>query len=206
MTIEEQLEAAKAENEKLTASVAKLEEQNRKVLEEKKKEAAKAAEAKELAEQAANEAAMKSGDIDAIKAAHAKELKKAQDAIAEHQARLSTLLIDNAIKGALVENNIAPQFHEMATAYFKSQSKLENGEAKFGDVALVDGIKAFVESDKGKHFVAAPLNSGANATGSNVSAKTMTKDNFELSKFAEITDPAERNALADNLNMPWLKT
>lgn len=205
MTIEEQLEAAKAETAKLLAEKNTL-------IAEKRKTQEHAEAAREEAEKAAAEAKAKNGDIDAIKAQHAKELAKLKDQLtadlSARDARLSELLIDNGIKSALVEHNVAPQFHEMATAYFKMQAKLDNGEAKFGDVPLADGIKAYVTSDKGKHFVAAPVNSGGNATGSTgeAPATSMTKANFSQAKFYELlaTDKAAANQLATRLEMPWL--
>ena len=206
MTIEEQLEAAKADAAKLLAEKNTL-------IAEKRQTQAHAEAAREEAEKAAAEAKAKNGDIEGLKAQHAKEMKKLQDQLtadlSARDARLSELLIDNGIKSALVEHNVAPQFHEMATAYFKMHSKLENGEAKFGDVALADGVKAYLTSEKGKHFVAAPLNTGGNASGSTgeAPAASMTKANFNEGKYFELlkTDKAAAYQLADRLEMPWLK-
>lgn len=201
MTIEEQLEAAKADLAKMTAEKNTL-------IAEKRQTQAHAEAAREEAEKAAAEASAKAGDIDALKAQHAKELKKLQDKmeadLTARDARLSELLIDNGIKAALVEHNIAPQFHEMATAYFKAGAKIEGGEALFGDAPLADGIKSFVASDKGKHFVAAPLNTGGNAPGSSKtdnSPANMNRTNFDEGRFLQYmaTDPVAANNLARSL-------
>lgn len=181
------------------ASIAKLEAKNAEVIGINQKVKAE----KEAAEEAAAEAAAQKGDLDAIRAQHAKEIKKLQDQrdadLAARDARLSELLIDNGIKAALVEHNIAPQFHDFATAYFKAGAKIEGGEALFGDVALADGIKAFVASDKGKHFVAAPVNTGGNAPGSTGGDNApMTRATFNEARFMEMmrTNPVEANKLA----------
>lgn len=207
MTLEEQLEAALAANEKLTTSVEKLEAQNRKVLEEKKKAAAEADAARDAAEEAAAQAALKNGDVEAVKAAHAKELKKLQEAIVAKDSQIATVLIDNAIQSSLVENGIAPAYHKAVTAMLKSEAQIVDGKAVIGDAPLTDHIKTFVTSDEGKHFVAATANSGAGATGSKATGAVMTKDNFSLTKFMEIAakNPAEANALADSLGMSHLK-
>ena len=186
-------------NDQITKLNAKSAEQI--AVQKKAKEHAEAA--REQAEQAAAEAAAKAGDLDAIRAQHAKEIKKLQDQrdadLAARDARLSELLIDNGIKAALVEHNIAPQFHDFATAYFKAGAKIEGGEALFGDAPLADGIKSFVASDKGKHFVAAPVNTGGNAPGSTGGdTAPMTRAPLNEARFMEMmrTNPVEANKLA----------
>lgn len=172
-------------------------------------------EAEEAAEAASQEAAEKSGDIEAIKRELTKAHEKALAAITSERdaanAQLKTLLIDNAISKALVDGNVPAHFHDPLSAMFRANAELKDGQAMRGDEALLDSITGFLGSDLGKHYVLAPQNSGAGATGSTATGSgewsnaPKTADDFHRFGVLANTDPARANALADSWNMPQLK-
>lgn len=192
-------EAVAAATSKNNDEIAALKKKAAEHLDVQKKAQAHAETAREEAEKAAAEAAAKAGDIDALKSQHAKELKKLTDAIASSDAKYSDLVIDRGIQSALTESGIAPQFHTPLTYMLKAQTKLDGTEAKIGELSISDHVKAFVASAEGKHYVAAPINTGSGATGSSSNAPLMTKENFSLTKIMEVarTDPQQAKAMAE---------
>lgn len=205
------IEELQAKLEAALSSIEKLETKNKEILEEKKRAAAEAETAREAAEEAAEANARAAKDVEGIEKAITKKFEKQIADLTrqntDKEATLKTLLIDTAIQSSLVENGIAPAYHKAVTAMLKAEARIDGGEAKIGDVALVDHIKGFVASDEGKAFVTAAANSGANATGSKATSARMTKETFNLTKFMEIaaSNPTEANSLADSLGMPHLK-
>lgn len=78
-------------------------------------------------------------------------------------------MLQNELTSALAANKIAPQFMDAAKALLAAQAKVvRNGAERAvlaGDKPLADHVKAWAESDTGKHFVAAPSNGGGNGNG-----------------------------------------
>lgn len=82
------------------------------------------------------------------------------------------LVKDVALAEALREAKILPQFQEAASVLLANEIKIKDDEGSFSAFAEIDeremGVNEFVrlwsESDKGKHFVQAPANSGGGST------------------------------------------
>lgn len=209
---EEELKAAleKAEQERDA-----LKETNKNLKSEKSDLARKAKEAEDAVEDAKQEAAEKAGDIETLKASLAKQHKAELDKIAQErdaaQTQLKTLLIDNTISKALVDLNVKPDYFEPLTAMFRADAELRDGKAMRGDEGLLESITAKMNSDFGKHYVMAPVNTGAGATGSTTSTigewakPPVTGDEIHKFSMLAATDPVRANSLADSWNMPHLK-
>jgi hypothetical protein len=79
------------------------------------------------------------------------------------------LLVDNGLTDALVKNGIAPQFLSAVKAMFAGQTQVvidgDNRAARIGDKAIVDFVSDWSKTEEGKHFVAAPANSGGGSNG-----------------------------------------
>lgn len=118
---------------------------------------------------------------DALKASDA-----ATKALGQETGFTQKLLIDNGLVGELTKNGVTNAAHlKAAQAMLRSGVQIvvdgESRVAKFGDKALSDYVKEWAGSDEGKHFVAAPVNSGGGAQGGGgkVQGKTMTRKEFD---------------------------
>ncbi len=108
-----------------------------------------------------------------------KDLKTAQKAVVDSGAALTgeqtfnqRLLVDAGLNAALLEAGVKNPAHlKAAAALIRSSNKVEvkadgdNRSAVVGDKPLADFVKAWATSEDGKHFVAAPANTGGNANG-----------------------------------------
>lgn len=104
----------------------------------------------------------------AQKAAKA-EIERLTRQLEVKDSALSKHLIDAGLTDALAKAGVAPHYLNAAKAMFQSQAKLAADGAEYkaliGDKPLAEAIAEWVGSDEGKHFVAAPANSGGGATG-----------------------------------------
>jgi len=112
--------------------------------------------------------------------------KTASDALAERGREADSLRVSRALKDAMTEHKIAPQFHEAVEAMFAGKATIKaDGSEKvvmLGDKPLGDALKEFAASDNGKHFVAAANNSGGGSQGNRErtgSGKQMTRSSFD---------------------------
>lgn len=180
MTIEELTAAL----EKAQASITKLETKNSELIDREKKAKQAAEDAETAREEAANEAATKAGDVEAIKASlekkYSAELKKRDDQIAQLSGDVSTYKIDSVISAEMAKAGVLPDAADWVTRALKTGAKIENGEAMVDGVPLADHIATFFASPGAKLVIAAPQNSGGGATGSNASATAhgFTKENI----------------------------
>jgi hypothetical protein len=115
-------------------------------------------------EKATNEAKKAQGDF-------AKQLDAANKKYESESAYTARLLRDNGLQDALIKAKVAPEFMKAAAALHKEAVQIvAEGDArvaKIGDKPLADFITEWAQSDEGKHYVAAPANSGGGASGSN---------------------------------------
>lgn len=157
---------------------------------------------------------------DSTKTEHQKELGKLQRALdkatgdlAARDTRLGELLIDNAIKQAITDNNVLPQFAKAVEAMLRVGVKIENGEALSADgTPLSDANTAFFKSADAKHFVSAPASAGAGAAGNstvNNAGKWMKPPvtGMEMQEWSRdaVADPVSHNAIAKGWNRPDLE-
>lgn len=159
--------AVETATKKLNDKNAELRDENRTL------KTAKTA-AEQAAESAAQEAAEKSGNVDSVKAQltaqHEKALKLVQDELSATNARLSSMTREATLNEALTAANVRPQDVPLVKAYLASNAKYENGEWSVEGTALRDHADAWLKSKDAAHYIAAPANSGAGATGSNATA------------------------------------
>ncbi len=184
----------------LQTSVQKLETKNSDLIDREKQ-------AKETATAAENIAAEKSGDIDTLKRNHQAALDAANQKIEALTKSYNDKAIASELSAALSEANVVPQLLKAATAMFKYEATVVDGVVMFDGKPLADQVKAFVNSDDGKAFKAAPQNSGAGTTGANGSQPTTyTKDNFDADAFFALhaTNPEQAKAVAAQLGMNHL--
>lgn len=152
-----------------------------------------------------------STNIEDIKKAHQRQLDRLASERDDAITARDRLMIDNVIAADLVKHNVGAVFHPMLTTALKAQAKVIDGAAMIEGQPLSDHIADFVNSDTGKHYVAAPINSGSGATGSTKTNATQwttfptTHSEFvEFQKLAN-TNPALYNSLCDQFNKPELK-
>lgn len=190
--------------------IEKLRAKNKELLSEKQKEKAKAQALADEKDEAEARAAESGGNVDALKAAHAKELAKLQAKLETYDSDLRTIRVDNEISKALASGNVRQELGEGFTAILKSKVQYEGGIATIDGKPIADFASDYLSSDTGAHYRRASDNSGGGATGntSGTKAPRMTKENFNYTDFAKIAleNPAEANAIADAVGRPNLKT
>ena len=159
--------------EELKAAVEALTAKNRELLGEVKIAKAKARGSEINPEDYAalqNELEAAKSSLERMAKDSGKQLEGLKSALAEKDSALQSYLIDNGLNDAMLKAGIRPEVMGVVKAKLKTEAKLvaENGQysALFGDKPLVEGVTAWASSDEGKHFVAAPANSGGGANGS----------------------------------------
>lgn len=179
--------------EDLQAEVEALKTHNAKLLGELKVAKAKAKGAEIDPEEHAklqSEVEELRGKLTQVEKTGKSEIDKLTKALSEKDGALQSYLIDGGLSDALAKAGVRPEFMDAAKALLKSQAaiKADGGQyqALIGDKPLTEAIKAWA-GDAGKHFIAAPANSGGGATGGG-----QTGGNTK--KFAEMTSE-ERVAL-----------
>lgn len=95
---------------------------------------------------------------------------KATKDLQTEQGFTQRLLVENGLTAELTKNGVTnPAFIKAAQAILAGQAKIivdgEQRIAKIGDKTLAEYIPEWAKSDEGKHFVAAPGNSGGGAGG-----------------------------------------
>ena len=188
----EALEAAIAEA--TTGLKAKNEELLGKLKKEKdgrldlQKQIDELADARQQAEEAA---ATKDGDIEKLRsqleARFEKDREKFRSDLEAEKGINRTLLVDNGLTNALTGAGVKKEFVPAVKSLIQSANEIDLVDADGQRSAQINGqgIKDFValwaQSDQGKHFVAAPENSGGGANGSGngtPQGKTMKREAF----------------------------
>lgn len=132
--------------------------------------------------------------------------EKATKALEQEQGFTQKLLIQDGLKSALIANGIKDEdFIDSLTAKFAGSAAVkvdgDKREAMIGDKPLGDAIKEWAGSDAGKKFVAAPMNSGGGAGGSDGKgggAKTVTREVFDgMDQAARVTFAKEGGQVVD---------
>jgi hypothetical protein len=94
------------------------------------------------------------------------KLKKSLDVESKF---VSSLLVDNGLSDAIAKAGVKPELSKAVKAMLAGQVSIKiDGETRaavIGDKAVSDFVSEWAKSDEGKHFVAAPANSGGGATG-----------------------------------------
>lgn len=116
----------------------------------------------------------------------AQEAEKVRKLYEAESGYTNNLLVENGLNEALVKEGIAKQFLPAVKSMLKGQVqvKVEGNERKalIGDKPLADFVSEWSKGEEGKHFIAAPANSGGGSTGggnAGGNAKTMPRSQFE---------------------------
>jgi hypothetical protein len=112
---------------------------------------------------------------------------KATKALEAESGFTHKLLVENGLREQLASNGVTNPVHQKAAmAMLASQVAItadgDTRVAKVGDKVLADFVKEWSAGDEGKHFVAAPANSGTGApgsTGTQGAGKTATRAAFD---------------------------
>lgn len=193
--------------DELRAELEKVKAKNKELLSEKQKVKQKAQEAQDAADDAAQQAAERNGDLEALKASHAKELQKLQDKLNAADNDLRTIRVDNEIARALAEGNVRPEMTEAVTALLKSKVQYEGGVASIDGKAIGEFAGEYLGGDNGAHFRRASDNSGGGATGNtSTKANPVAGKEFNLGDFQALkqSDPAAAAAWATETGNGYL--
>jgi uncharacterized phage infection (PIP) family protein YhgE len=132
-----------------------------------------------------------------------KELDTLRKALETEQKTMQTLLVENGLTEALTKSGVTnPAYLKAAKTLLGAQAQLvQDGDhriAKIGDKPLSDFVSEWASGEEGKHFVAAPGNTGGGANGGNGGGASAVKGKVD-------GDPAERAAYFAQ-KFPDLKT
>jgi alanyl-tRNA synthetase len=123
---------------------------------------------------------------------NAQEADKVKKLYEAESGYTNNLLVENGLNEALVKEGIAKQFLPAVKSMLKSQVqvKIEGNERKavIGDKLLSDFVSEWSKGDEGKHFIAAPANSGGGSNGggdAKGAGKTMPRAQFDKISSAE---------------------
>lgn len=121
------------------------------------------------------------------------EFEKVKKMFEAENSFTSKLLVDNGLQAELMKAGVTNPAHLKAVKSMLSsqvQVKVEGDERKavIGDKTLSDYVSEWSKSDEGKHFIAAPANTGGGSTGGgNASGggKSMPRAQFDKISSAE---------------------
>lgn len=172
-------------DEAVSKATEGLVSKNSEILGEKKKAMQELADLRIKQAEAEAKIAEASGD----KEAHAEAVKKQYEAkIAEKDSVIDELssfrtnaLVDGGLMESLTAANVSKDFLPAAKALLRSDVEIVDNQATVKGEPLNEYVSKWAASDQGKHFVAAPANSGGNAPGggSGSSGTTMNRTDFE---------------------------
>lgn len=97
------------------------------------------------------------------------EYDKLKKSLESESKFVSSLLVDNGLSDAIAKAGIKPELSKAVKAMLASQVSIkaegETRAALIGDKPISDFVTEWAKSDEGKHFVAAPTNTGGGAVG-----------------------------------------
>lgn len=167
--IDKETEGLKKKNSELIDTTKKLKDEMKGFQE--KLDAIEADKAKAL-----EEAAAKSGDVEAIKKQledkYGKEIDTLKKTLGEKDGLLNQHLIDGGLAASLAKAGVKPDLSEAAMLMLKSKKpEIVDGKAVIEGKPLEAFTTEWLNSEAGQPFKAAPGNSGGGAQGSQSSSK-----------------------------------
>ncbi len=168
-------------------------------------------------EQSQEEEEKHKGDWDAIMerrdAKHAAELEAIRTELGGGRDKAETfaksLLLRTELTDAMVKAGVAPHFHEAVKAMLTKEIAIEADDAEgFRAFATIDDehvpvekyVSIWAEGDTGKHFIAAPVNSGGGTDGRPGTGGDSKKNPFKTNNMTEMglmirTNPVQARKL-----------
>ncbi len=131
------------------------------------------------------------GKLAAAEGKSKKEIEKLTKDLTDKDGALRKHLVEQGLTEAAVKAGVPAHYLEAVKAMHGSKVQLEQKDGAY--VATLDGkplaesLTSWAQSDQGKHFVAAPGNSGGGAAGGTKGApgKTMTRTAFDAASQVE---------------------
>lgn len=180
------------------AAVEPLKAKNAEILSEKKEAERKLRAASEItpdtlaaAEDRADKAEARAAELDKQLKATNKALETATKSLEAEQGAARNFALEAELASAIAEGNVLPGLVPGFKALMVQQAKAELVDGKYqvmiGDKPARDHIKAFLDSDDGKTYRAAPINGGGGAPGSRGGGenKTVTREQFDAMTHVE---------------------
>lgn len=100
---------------------------------------------------------------------HEKDMKELRESVDLLMRKNKTLLVDENLKGSLAKAGVKPTLLDAALQILKPQVSVltEDGQqvARIGDKTIGEGVADWTETEVGKHFIAAKVNTGGGAGG-----------------------------------------
>lgn len=185
--------------EELQSEIDALAENNANLVRELKAARKKAAGAEINPEDHANlqaEVEELRGKLTTVEKSGKTEIEKLTKALTEKDGALQGFLIEGGLSDALAKAGVLPALMDGAKAMLKAQAAIKadggNYQALIGDKPLAEAVKEWASSDVGKHYTAAPQNSGGGATGGGQTGASVKKFSEMTSEEATLlfrTDP-----------------
>lgn len=208
--------------DKALESITKLENKNSELIDREKAARKLSDEAQIKADEAADEAARKAGDLEAIEKRlndkHTRALKQVQDELdtirGERDAAIKASIdkdINDTLRSSMIEVGVPKHLLAPLTSHLKASVEVVDGVPVIGGKPLADHLPTYWKSDEGKAYIEAPVNVGTGSTGvRNATADAWAnppKTADEQYRFAKLSseDPALFNNLCDRFNMPERK-
>jgi hypothetical protein len=92
--------------------------------------------------------------------------EKAMKALADEQAAASESLIGRTLAESLAAAGVTNPAHaKAAAALLRGGATVKDRQALLGEKPLADAVKEWAVGEEGRHFVAAPVNTGGGAPG-----------------------------------------
>lgn len=140
---------------------------------------------------------LSSGEIDqklkeqreSIVKQHQKELDQLKSQLSEKDELVNTHVKSATLQKAMAEAGVAKQFMPAVEAMMRDKIKVEGTDVYLNEKPVTDALKEWAGSDDGKHYVAAPANSGGGTHDSGKSngagKREMQRSEFDALSSAE---------------------
>ena len=132
------------------------------------------------------------------------EMDKLMKQLGERDAALQTVLIEQGLTDALAKNRVKPELMDAAKALLKGKAQIQAAEGNYSALMegkpLAEAVAEWVAGDAGKHFAAAPENTGGGAAGGggnfvapkgNLGGDKTQRINAIKQRFPELAQPSQ---------------
>lgn len=120
---------------------------------------------------------------ESIEKVHNKDIEKLKGELSAKDTLVTTHVKNAELRKAMAEANIAKAFMPAVEAMMSQKIKVEGLDVFLDEKPVTEALKAWANSDDGKHFVQASANSGGGATskaGGGDAKKSMPRSEFAL--------------------------
>lgn len=122
---------------------------------------------------------------------------KAEKSLETEQGAARTYALEAELNGAIAEGNVLPAYVPALKALLAREAKADLVDGKYavliGDKPAREHVKAFLDTDEGKAFKAAPVNGGGGAPGGKPGGNGQTMTRAQHQELM-VSDPKAANA------------